>query len=60
MKNLVVWFQRNEHRAFAHINGEQVIWKSQRKGATEFEDFEVGRFMEKFVNHRSLLSTVEV
>ena len=60
MKSLVVWFQRNEHRAFAHMNGEQVIWSSQRKGATEFKDSEAIRFVEKFVNHRSLLSTVEV
>ena len=60
MKFLVVWFQRRERVAYAHMNGEQVIWKSKQKGATEFEDFEAARFMSKFVNRCSLLSTVEV
>ncbi len=59
-KYLVIWFQREEKIVFAHMNGEQVIWRSQQKGATEFKDFEAVRFMERFVNHRSLLSTVEV
>lgn len=60
MKFLVIWFQRKEALVYAHMNGEQVIWRSQQKGATEFKDFEAIRFMDKFVNRCSLLSTVEV
>ena len=60
MKFYVVWFQRKGALAYAHTDGEQVMWSSRIKGATKFSGVYATRFMAQFTNRRSLLSTVEV
>ena len=60
MKFYVVWFQRKGALAYAHTDGEQVVWSSRIKGATKFSGASAIRFVDQFTNHRSLLSTVEV
>ena len=59
MKFYVVWFQREGALAYAHTDGEQVMWSSRIKGATKFSEASAARFVFRFTNHRSLLSVLE-
>lgn len=55
----VIWPQRKGAVAYAHMNGEQAIWKSKSKGATEFTFAEGRRFILRHTNSL-LLNLVEV
>lgn len=55
----VVWEQREDAIAFAHLEGGQTTWKKSNKRAAKFTWKQAGRFISQFANGRTLLQVLE-